>query len=100
MCDCKTEIEAQLVERLKAKHPAAAGHQAGLECYGFAIVGNTMTLRPYMPIKYGAGHTNKKTGREQWKTEKGTMAFSFCPFCGEGLEKDAQAQRPQEGEKP
>lgn len=85
MCNCKTEIEDQLVERLKAKHPAATGHRASLEGYGFAIEGNTMKLLPYMQIKFGAGHANKKTGREQWKTEKGTMSFRFCPFCGESL---------------
>ena len=85
MCNCKTEIEAQLVERMKAKHPDATRHSATLEGYGFAIVGNTMTLRPYMPIKFGAGHANKKTGLERWKNEKGTMSFRFCPFCGENM---------------
>lgn len=85
MCECKTEIEAQLVERFKGKHPNAAGHKAALQGYGFAIVGGTMTLRPYMDIKFGAGNANKKTGIERWKNEKGTMSFRFCPFCGENL---------------
>lgn len=85
MCNCKPEIEAALLERFKAKHPDATGHSATLDGYGFAIVGNTMTLRPYMPIKFGAGHANKKTGLERWKHEKGTMSFRFCPFCGENL---------------
>lgn len=85
MCDCKTTIEAQLVERMKAKYPDAAGHSATLEGYGFTITGNTMTMRPYMPVKFGAGHENKKTGLERWKNEKGTMSFRFCPFCGENL---------------
>lgn len=82
MCDCKTRIEAQLVERLKAKHPDAKSHKATLQGYGMTIVGNTMKLQPFMFIKGGASHANKKTGTERWKTEKGTMAFSFCPFCG------------------
>jgi hypothetical protein len=85
MCECKTEIEAQLLERFKRKHPDAGGHRATLEGYGFAIVNNVMELRPYMPIKFGAGHANKKTGLERWKNEKGTMSFRFCPFCGENM---------------
>ncbi len=85
MCDCKTRIEAQLTERFQAKHPEATGHRATLEGYGFAVVENTTTLQPYMPVKFGAGHANKKTGVERWKNEKGTMSFRFCPFCGENL---------------
>lgn len=85
MCNCKTEIEAQLTQRFAEKHRGAAGHKATLEGYGLAIVGNTMKVHPYMPVKFGAGHPNKKTGLERWKTEKGTMSFRFCPFCGESL---------------
>lgn len=85
MCNCKTEIEAQLLERFKSKHPDASGHTATLDGYGFVIAGSAMTLRPYMPIKFGAGHANKKTGLERWKNEKGTMSFRFCPFCGQNL---------------
>jgi hypothetical protein len=89
MCNCKAEIEAQLLERFKAKYPDAQDHRVSLQGYVFAISGNTMTLHPYMPIKYGARHTNKKTGREVWKNEKGNMVFSFCPFCGQNFAKDA-----------
>lgn len=85
MCNCKTEIEAALLERFKVKHPDAKGHSVTLEGYGLAVVGNTMMLLPYMPIKLGAGHANKKTGLERWKNKKGTMSFRFCPFCGESL---------------
>lgn len=91
MCNCKTEIEAQLVERFKDKHPEATGHRATIEGYGFAVVGNTLLLRPYMPVKFGAGHANKKTGLERWKAEKGTMSFRFCPFCGENLLPEQKA---------
>ena len=93
MCNCKTEIEAQLVDRLKMKHPEATGHSATLEGYGFAIVGNTMKMLPCMPVKYGASHANKKTGAERWKNEKGSMIFSFCPFCGESLRAEAKAKQ-------
>lgn len=34
MCNCKTEIEAALLERFKAKHPDAASHSATLEGKG------------------------------------------------------------------
>lgn len=88
MCECKSQIESQLVARLKANYPAASAHSATLEGYGFAIVDGTMTLQPFMPVKYGAGFENKKTGRERWKTMKGSMVFTFCPFCGVKLAKD------------
>ena len=90
MCNCKTDIEAQLTARFQAKYPEATGHRATLEGYGFAVVDNTMTLMPYMPAKFGAGHTNKKTGLARWKGEKGTMSFRFCPFCGVNLLEKAE----------
>lgn len=81
-CNCKSEIEAKLLESFKAGRPDAQGHKAVLEGYGFAVVDNVLTLRPFMPIKYGAGHASKKSGLERWRNEKGFMQFSFCPFCG------------------
>lgn len=90
MCDCKTKIEAELLTRFKAKHPDATAHSAELMGYGFAVRGNEMLIRPYMDIKFGAGHASKKTGLERWKAEKGTMAFRFCPFCGENLLADTK----------
>lgn len=81
MCDCKTTIEAKLLEKFKAKHPDAAGHKVTLEGYGLTLQGKTMRLQPYMPVKFGAGHPTK-AGPERWKNQRGTMAFTFCPFCG------------------
>lgn len=85
MCNCKSDIEAKLVEQYRAKYPDAEGHSATLEGYGFVIRDNTTHQTPYMPIKFGAGHKAKKTGLERWKTGKGIMSFRFCPFCGEKL---------------
>lgn len=91
VCNCKAEIEEALLARFKLKYPDAQGHKVSLEGYGFAIVGNSMTLRPFMPIKLGAGHANKRTGLERWKNEKGTMGFRFCPFCGTNLSTEGTA---------
>lgn len=81
-CNCKAELEAKLTERFKASKPEATGHSVTLEGYGFAIVGNTMVMRPVMPYKAHAAFPNKKGGADREKTMKGTMVFSFCPFCG------------------
>lgn len=85
MCDCKTKLEQRLLVAFKEKHPTAVAHTATLDGYGMALIENTVTLLPFMQIKFGAGHQTK-AGFEKWKTEKGTMRFSFCPFCGVSLQ--------------
>ena len=82
-CDCKTKIEAELLEKFKAKLPDAEDHSVELQGYGFAIVGSTMELRGYLPIAGGANHKPKTGAVWKWKKHKGMMAFSYCPFCGE-----------------
>lgn len=81
-CNCRDEIEAQLTERFKAHAPEASDHRVTLEGYGFAIVNNTLVMKPAMPYKAYALFPNKKTGADKGKTMKGAMVFRFCPFCG------------------
>lgn len=80
-CECRKNLEAQLTERFKGKFPEATDHDVKLEGFGFAIIGNRMTMRPCMPYKAGATHALKKGGTK-WKAETGSMFFSYCPFCG------------------
>lgn len=93
-CNCKAEIEAKLLERFKAAKPEAKCHEVSLEGYGFAIVGNTMTLKPFMHYTASADYPRKAGGATS-KKRKGTMAFSFCPFCGV-----KQADSPAPGATP
>ncbi len=81
-CECKTKIEAELAGRFKSQKPEASDHNVSLQGYGFAVVGNELQTRPFMHYSATAFFPSKKTGVEKVKTVKGTMTFSFCPFCG------------------
>lgn len=80
-CNCKTEIEAGLAERFKAAKPEATDHSVTLEGYGFSIVNGVVTMKPFMPYTARAEYP-RKAGGTTTKKLKGTMVFSFCPFCG------------------
>ncbi len=80
-CSCRKEIEAKLTERFQQAAPDAREHSVKLQGYGFALVGNRMTMRPFLNYKSQAIHPLKRGG-EKSKTSIGNMMFSFCPFCG------------------
>ena len=81
-CNCKTELEIKLTERLKEKSPEAANHAATLRGYGFVIIDNSMKSMGYMEVKNTADYPLKKGGSKS-KTTTMSMYFSYCPFCGE-----------------
>lgn len=80
-CNCKTELEAKLLERFKTNAPDATDHGVELIGYSFVIVGNTLTHMPYMEVRTSSMQPLKKGGS---KLKKGTtnMFFTYCPFCG------------------
>lgn len=80
MCDCKISIEKRLVERAKEMHPDAMGHEVRLTGYAF-IFGKTVELKGSMPFEFTADFPLKRGGIKR-KTEKTSMMFTFCPFCG------------------
>lgn len=80
-CNCKTEIEAKLLERVKASAPKASDHSASLAGYGLAIVGNKMLRLPRMEVRVSAMHPVKKGGA-RLKRSTMSMFFTYCPFCG------------------
>lgn len=83
MCNCKSEVEANLAEHYARNIPGAKEHKIELTGYGLAIVNNTMELRPYMPLTATAKFPVKaRPGEMREKRSKGTMSFNFCPFCG------------------
>lgn len=80
-CNCKSDLEAKLLERVKAAAPDATDHSAELAGYGLAVVDNAMLQIPFMEVRTSAMHPVKKGGT---KLKKSTlnMFFSYCPFCG------------------
>jgi hypothetical protein len=91
MCDCKSDIEAKLTERFAQKEPKGRGHQVELQGYGMVIIDNTAKVLPcmtyeafaYMPLVKGGERPKKSTG---------SMFFTYCPFCGERVDKGQSAQ--------
>jgi hypothetical protein len=81
-CNCKSEIEAKFLEKVKADLPESSNHNLEMKSYSFLLDGNTMTLRGYMPVEIQHAVKNKKTGVERVKKEKTSVLFTYCPFCG------------------
>lgn len=80
-CDCKSDIEARLLERFKESAPTGQNHGVTIAGYGFCIEGNKMTQRPYAEVTQSADMP-KKTGGWTLKRSKVNMYFSYCPYCG------------------
>ncbi len=82
MCECKTELQAKLLERFAASAPQATNHGATLQGYAFALVGDGMVTMGYLPVELSAEYPLKTGGKKLKKTTQ-NMFFTFCPFCGE-----------------
>ena len=91
-CNCKEELEAKLTERFANNTPASSAHKVNMRGYGLCLTGNALELRAGMEYEAYALVPLKSGGSKPKKT-KGTMVFSFCPFCG------ASATTAPEGEK-
>ena len=81
-CECKTGVEAKLLERFKEQSPEATGHAVELNGYALLFTPDhnivqkgcmTMTTRASFPLKKGGVKEKKETGN---------MVFTYCPFCG------------------
>lgn len=94
MCDCKSRIEARLLETFKEQHPEATEHEVNLQGYTF-ILGETLTLKGCMQIERLAVFP-LKNGSAKRKTEKISMMFNLCPFCGEKYDKELGKETPKE----
>lgn len=83
-CNCKSDIEARLLERFKGTAAEATDHGVVLQGYGLVIVENRMESRPYMPFKASARYP-LKNGGSKVKTSSQNMMFNYCPFCGKSV---------------
>lgn len=86
-CNCKSDIEARLLERFKTTSPEATDHGVTLQGYALVIVDNRMGSRPYMPFKTTASYPLKKGGSKV-KVVSQNMMFNYCPFCGKSVTGD------------
>lgn len=88
-CNCKTELEAKLTERLKSSAPDGTDHSVTLEGYGFGMTpGLGIVMVGCMPFTE-VHQTTTKVGAPKTKKRTGSMVFSFCPFCGKSAKAEA-----------
>lgn len=87
MCNCKKDIEKQLLDRFKAQAPEATGHGVELLGYGF-VLGKNIVQKGAMDIKQTATFPLKKGGVKE-KTTKQNLMFTYCPFCAKPYETEA-----------
>ena len=80
-CNCKKEIEEKLTARFVESTPAATQQKVTLKGYGLCLGENTLHERALMEYETYALMPLKSGGSKPKKT-KGSMVFSFCPFCG------------------
>ena len=84
-CNCKQELEAKLLEKLKAQHQNGSHHCVRLTGYGFTITAdNKLNQTPCMEVAQSVTVPKKSGGHKQIKP-KLSMFFSYCPFCGEKI---------------
>lgn len=84
-CNCKTSIEAKLVEHFKRREPRAQNVGAELKGYGMTL-GNTLEIVPCMEIAIQADMPLVKGSTKRKKITQ-TMFFTYCPFCGVKLDR-------------
>lgn len=81
-CECKRELETMLAVKYAESCTGTSNVRAELQGYGFGMAEpNQVVTLGYMEVKYTADWAMKKGGVRK-KTYKGTMIFSYCPFCG------------------
>lgn len=81
-CNCKSEIEAKFLEKVKTDLPESTNHGLEMTGYTLLIEDNTMKLRGFMPVEIKHTVKNKKTGLDRVKKDKTSVLFTYCPFCG------------------
>jgi len=88
-CECRKDLEAKLRNHVTAQLPEGhEGFDAELECYGFGIDQETMSMTSIMIIPYkGEVMVPKKTGGGMKRQKINTSVRArFCPFCGASTE--------------
>nr|WP_067285789.1 hypothetical protein [Marinobacterium profundum] len=81
-CECKTEFEAKLAERMKADLPEGhADYKAELDNYTLGISDAGLRLEMIIPYK-GRVQVPKKAGGLKTQKIDTWIKAAFCPFCG------------------
>lgn len=84
-CNCKTEIEAKVVERLKEEYPEGRDHTANMD-KNYAWTMPDFNQVGYLALTNTVTTTTKK-GVERTVKPALNLHFTYCPFCGERYKK-------------
>lgn len=84
MCDCIANLENQAKEKMGEQLPNI--QRAGFIHKSWMVTGPVQGTVLSQPIEIDYVSTTKK-GKEQTKTRIINIVPSYCPFCGENLEK-------------
>ncbi len=89
-CNCKSDLEAKVVDRLKEEYPEGENHQASLGAnYLYALEDFGQLGR--MEFANEVVVTTKK-GTKRTIKPKLSMVFTFCPFCGVRYKEKKETQ--------
>ncbi len=89
MCECKSKIESELLEKIRKDKPDVEDLSVELKGYGF-MFGDDKKLEslPITPIEVSYVHTFKN-GKKKKRKEMISLAVSYCPHCGEKVKEEA-----------
>lgn len=83
MCNCRSEIEAKLLDRVKEQAPEASrAHKAELQGFVFGLTDKGITMRNGLTAAAEWEQRNK-AGDFKLKKVKQSVRGTYCMFCGE-----------------
>ena len=85
-CNCRQELEEKLLERFKEQEPDAKDHCVSLNKYVFTF--GKCLEKGCFTIELEALFL-LKNGKKKLKKSKQSMLFTYCPFCAQPYDAEA-----------
>lgn len=89
MCNCVPQYQGLLVERYKKDNPTHFDVRSQVQGIYATIIGNTLVNRGHADVKFTSKYPNK-AGVIRDKTFTSSVAFNYCPFCGEKFDRSKE----------
>lgn len=87
-CNCIKEIENKVKDSFKEQNKEYTGEltsKMGGQFFVFSEKSSILSLSLPVVIEY---NRQTKTGKLQKKTKEYSMLFTYCPYCGEKINKE------------
>jgi len=85
VCQCKTQLEHQLLEEVAKQHPEWGNPSVELDGYAFTLEGEGLVLRNTSTAEITYIHTFKNGKTKQTKMSM-SVVTAYCPHCGKKQE--------------